>query len=285
MTPTIATPANFRKPFAEKNNETFTIIFDSIDVIGLKGTVESTFRKLKRAIRMCGGQCDWPIRRLAAYCSLPEGTFKDHYRQIKAAGLITAEERRVKGCRQNDTNILRLNEGGSKIRPQKRTEKDLKTKAPTREKPRVEIPPAKPEPETPPAPVQPSKERLEWEARREWDRECTRRMLASYEAVGRAIMAQQAERQECRDRNRRWWREGERRRWDGGREHRRDQARGRCSGGEVCSQAQAEASALAYWERPEVIEECDRRDTEAMRSLGYIEMNGQWIQSEHTLNT
>jgi hypothetical protein len=273
MSSTIPARPRFRKPFAEKNNETFTIIFDSIDVIGLKGTVESTFRKLKRAIRMCGGQCDWPIRRLAAYCGLPEGTYRDHFRQIKAVGLIEAEERRIYGCRQNLTNILRLNEGGSKIQPQKRTEKDLKTKAPTREKPRVEITPAKPEPEHPPAPVQPSKARLEWEARREWDRECTRRMLASYEAVGRAMVTEQAERQECRERNRRWWREGERHRWDGGREHRRDQARQRCS------QAQAESSALSYWERPDVIARIAKQDEDYLREMGALSNN------EHKVNT
>ena len=279
MSSTIATPTRFRKPFAEKNNQPFTIVLDSIDSYTIGRVHKDTYRKLVRLVRLCGGQCDWPVRRIAAYCDMELETYRQHQRVLKRAGLIEVTERRQARCRQNLPNLLRLSGGVVKSSDQVSTEKDLKTKAHTRENPRVDITPAKPEPETPPAPVQPSKARLEWEARREWDRECTRRMLASYEAVGRAIVTEQAERQQCRERNRSWWREGGRHRWDGGREHRREQGRQRCS------QAQAENNALAYWRRPEVIERIERESVEAMRQLGYVEVNGQWIQSEHTLNT
>jgi hypothetical protein len=273
MSSNISTPTRFRKPFAEKNNEPFTIVLDSIDSYTIGRVHKDTYRKLVRLVRLCGGQCDWPVRRIAAYCDMLVETYKQHQRVLKRAGLIHVKDRSIPGCRLSDTNILTLTGGGVKKTPQRSTEKDLKTKAHTRENPRVDITPAKPEPETPPAPVQPSKARLEWEARREWDRECTRRMLASYEAVGRAIVTEQAERQQCRERNRSWWREGGRHRWDGGREHRREQGRQRCS------QAQAEASALSYWERPDVIARIAKQDED------YLRENEQWIQSKHTLNT
>jgi hypothetical protein len=189
--------------------EPFTMVEDSIDAHLLRGGVERTYRKLKRLIRLCGGECDWPKRRIAAHLGMKLGTYDDHRRDLERSGLIVIERRRQKGCRQNDTNILRLSVGGLKIQPQKRTEKIFKPTTPARENPRTEsIPPAEP---------QPSPTRQQWEARRSQDSEDRHRMRERYDTVGRALLD---EKQRAREENRRWWREGERHRWDGGKAHR-----------------------------------------------------------------
>lgn len=140
------------------------MVEDSIDDVGLNGNEQTTYRKMKRLIRMCGGQCDWSERRLLAHLGMKETTFSSHRRRLEAVGLIVVTRRRRFGCRQNDTNIYRLKEGGSKIEPQKSSEKTLKTNAPARENPRAA-----------------------WEARREQDRKDHERKSAEYAAVGVAI--------------------------------------------------------------------------------------------------
>jgi len=180
------------------------MVEDSIDDLSLNGNEQTTYRKLKRLIRLCGGECDWPERRLLAHLDMKESTFTSHRRRLEAVGLIVVKRRRRFGCRQNDTNIYRLSDGGFKIKPQKRTEKDLKTTTPTRENPRDE-----------------------WEARRVQDREDHNRMRERYETVGRTIQAEIEQRMAASEENRRYWREGSRHRWTGGRQHRLEQAKER----------------------------------------------------------
>jgi len=177
--------------------EPFTMVEDSIDALGLNGSVQMTYRKLKRVIRLCDGECDWPERRLLAYLGMKETTFTSHRSRLEAVGLIAVQRRRRFGCRQNDTNIYRLSDGGSKIRPQKSTEKYLKTNTPTRENPREA-----------------------YEARVAKDREDHERKAQEYAAVGQKIEAEIDQRMAAREENRRYWREGARHRWDGGRQHR-----------------------------------------------------------------
>jgi len=181
--------------------EPFTMVEDSIDALGLNGSVQMTYRKLKRVIRLCGGECDWPERRLLAYLGMKESTFTSHRRQLEAVGLIVVTRRRRFGCRQNDTNIYRLSEGGSKICPQKSTEKYLKTNTPTRENPREA-----------------------YEARVAKDREDHERKAQEYAAVGQTIKTEVEQRIAAREENRRYWREGARHRWAGGRQYRLERA-------------------------------------------------------------
>jgi len=150
------------------------MVFEWIDGLRIGRHHKDTFRKLSGLIRLCGGTCDWPVRRIASYCDMPVETYKQHQRVLKGVGAINVEHRRIAGCRQNITNILTLGGGGVKQNTQKSTELTTNTKTPCETPP----PPA-PEPPaaTPVKPAAPSKARLEWEAQREFDRECTRRML------------------------------------------------------------------------------------------------------------
>ena len=202
---------------------TFTIIEDEIDSLGLNGSEEKTYRQLKRLIRLCGGGCDWPERRILAHLGMRQTTYRRHRRKLEASGWILVQRRRQFGCRLNDTNILRLGNGGAKNAPQKRTEKDLKTKTHTRENPRKVVS-ADPEVKARP--------REAWEARREKDRRDHEAAKARYEAVGRAIVADREARIAAREQNRRWWREGHRSQWDRGRHHRLERALERTRGAE-----------------------------------------------------
>lgn len=105
----------------------FTIISDSIDHKKISNGAKDTLRRLTRLVRRLGGQCDWPERRIVAHLEMARGTYRDHRRELEAAGEIELVRRRQFGCRLNDTNILRLGGEGLKIRPQKQVQEVLKT--------------------------------------------------------------------------------------------------------------------------------------------------------------
>jgi len=204
---------------SSRTQRPFTIVEDEIDELGLNSGEQKSYRKMKRLIRMCGGRCDWPRRRIMDYLGIGLTTYKNHIRKLVAAGLLVVTYRRVPGCRLSDTNVYALPKGeGSKIRPQVRTEKNLKTTTPAREKPRAvviqPVTPALPSPTT----------RQQWEARHAQDREDHHHMRQRYESVGRAIVEERQQRMAAREENRRYWRDGDRHRWDGGRQNRLERA-------------------------------------------------------------
>lgn len=141
---------NSTKPRA---SHTFTKVMDFVDDFGLRSGEERTLRKLTRLVRMLGGSCDWPERRIAAHLKLPRGTYRDHRRVLERVRLIVIDRRRQFGCRMNDTNILRLGDGGLKPPPQSSTE--VLTTTTPRKVPRGEC-----------QRKEPSKEQLQWERRR-----------------------------------------------------------------------------------------------------------------------
>ena len=122
-----------------RRSNTFTMVPDSIDTHKLSSGSKDSLRKVTRLIRRQGGECDWPERRIAAYVGIARGTWRDHRRELEAAGELTFERRRPKGCRLNDTNIMRLGGGGLKIQPQKKSEV-LKTTTTAPERGKVESP-------------------------------------------------------------------------------------------------------------------------------------------------
>jgi hypothetical protein len=213
----------------KRSSAPFTMVLDSIDNLPVGRVYKDTFRKLTKLIRVRGGQCDWTVNDIATRCKMKYETYRKHQQVLKEVGAIKITPRPIGGCR-NAPNIIAL--GGGVVVENDHgitTEKNLKTKAPTREVPRVGIAPPSPEPVKP---VAPSRFRSDWEANREWHRRLNQaahdRMVASYVAVGIAIVADIEAKQARRGSNQREWREGKRHRWDGGREHRRDQARHRC---------------------------------------------------------
>jgi len=225
------------------------MVEDSIDDLSLNGNEQTTYRKLKRLIRFCGGECDWPERRLLAHLDMKESTFTSHRRRLEAVGLILVKRRRRFGCRQNDTNIYRLSDGGFKIKPQKRTEKDLKTTTPTRENPRDE-----------------------WEARRVQDREDHNRMREQYETVGRTIQAEMEQRMAAREENRRYWREGSRHRWSGGRQHRLEQAEERTRRASQASVGvyRGETTEMSEEQRQEILRRIAENEQKEREKRGYL---------------
>jgi hypothetical protein len=294
MTPNIATPERIRKTFAQKSlvntklpqrspvGYDFDPIPSRIDSLLANAHLEKLIRILIQYRRR--GISNPAVKTLAKrMCKSPRQILRYLNMIESIAGKIrTSRHICRKRCTTNTYNLEGLlSLMGDKSVVEKKGEKDLntKTKATTRETPRAEVAPATTAPKTPPPP---SKTQLEYEAMREFDRECTRKMLrqrearfefdreckrrklASYEAVGKVIMAEISDRLTRSEQNRRWWREGDRHRWDDGREHRREQGRQRCS------QAQAEASALSYWERPDVIARIAKQDEDYLRKMGAL---------------
>lgn len=107
----------------------FAQVDNLIDCYGLGRPVKDTYRKVINLVRMCGGVCDWHMRRIAAYFHMEYETYRAHQRILKRVGLIAVVSRRIKGCRQNMANLLRLVVGVVKNN-QDRKEKDLKTNTP-----------------------------------------------------------------------------------------------------------------------------------------------------------
>jgi len=69
-----------------------------------------TYKRMRRAIAICGGVCDWSVPRLAKYCrGIKEKQFGRDMDVIVEKGLIVRVRRR-KACRRNDTNQWKLPE-------------------------------------------------------------------------------------------------------------------------------------------------------------------------------
>lgn len=147
----------------------FTKVENSIDHLGLSRAEKDTYRKFKNLLWMCGGVCDWATCRIVAWMKMSDSTYDRHRRKLESVMLLDIERRRIYGCRDNETNLIRL--GGSKNEPQ--SKEYLKT--------------------TTPAPVarcsSKSDRQLLHELRRAKDEADSRYMRARYEAKGWRIKA------------------------------------------------------------------------------------------------